>query len=177
MERHSVIAETRRLAENDTRTFRSSVRAECKGTTGALKAAMWAIALQYHLLIGIHAGLAKVVLGCGLGIDFAQSICAKHIGKLLPTNVNQRIALSFVSLRFQLVVFTLKCCHFFIHRAHVLYRLERILRRTQRGLIDLAHLDLKIGRPGFYFRLIAGSNSVLDEIERRISSVYSGTED
>ncbi|KVC58928.1 hypothetical protein WJ92_18805 [Burkholderia ubonensis] len=138
---------------------------------------MWTIALQYHFLIGLHAGLAKVILGRGFCIDLAQCIRAKCIGKLLPANVNQRIAFALIGRRLKLIDFTLKSGSFILHRVQILCRLKCILKRMECGLIDLSHLDLKFSRPGFYFCLIAGRNSVLNEIECRISRTDGGTKD
>ncbi len=172
--RHSKFTESRRFAEHDGWPFRVTVWAKRQRTTWALKAALRAIALQYHLLIGVHAGLTKANLWCEFGIDTAQGIRRKCIGKLLPANVNQRIAFALIGLRLKLIHFTLKRGGFIVHRVQVLCRFQGILNRMECGLIDLSHLDLKLRCRGFYFRLIAGRDSTLDEIEGCISGTDRG---
>lgn len=135
----------------------------------ATKVAMTSVRLQGDFIPFAHTGLAKVVRGICISLDVVVAI-----GERAPADVRQHILTATFGARFKLLILTLKSGQFLVHRAHVLRRLERFLRRHEGGLIDLSELSFEFGSPGAYFRFIAGTECVLQKFERGVCSTNSG---
>lgn len=101
--------------------------------------------------------------GCSALLGVFESVC-----KRTGADRNEFVASAEIRLRLKLLNLTLKLCNAVVRRARILRELESLLRRLKCCELCFPELfnDSRYGR--FYFVLIAGSNSSLNEVKARI---------